>query len=81
MQALTTSEFFQDLSTGALCAIPEAFNNSRKAAHGLTIREHFYVYPDGSIVQLVAIGDTHTVRVLSGDDADTFRTIHHHYFH
>lgn len=77
---MNASQLHQDLATGCLVEVASAACNYLDQARGLTARQQFFIYPDGTVVSLTMVDGSNNVLKLCGDDEATFRHIHKGYF-
>lgn len=77
---MNASNLFQDIATNCLTEVAHAASVFDDKTRGLRVRQSFYVYPDGTIVSLLAADGGYTVLTLGHHDAATFRHLNPSYF-
>lgn len=77
---MNASNLFQDIATNCLTEVVQAARVLDDQARGVRVRQSFYVYPDDTIVSLLAADGGYTVLTLDGHDAATFRHLNPSYF-
>ena len=74
---MITSQFFSDLSTNCLTEVAQAATSYYNTERGLTVRQSFYIYPNGTIVCLNSCDGGYTVQTLDDDNVVIFNRLYH----
>lgn len=77
---MNASQLFEDISANCLTEVSEAATSYYDSVKGLTVRQQFFIYPDGKIVCLNSSDSSNSTIVLQSDDEATFQHIHSRYF-
>lgn len=77
---MIASNLFQDIATNCLTEVVSAARVFEDHALGVRVRQSFYIYPDDTIVSLLASDGGYSVLTLEDHDAATFRHLNRSYF-
>lgn len=69
---MNVSDLIEDINTGCLVEVQAAACSYYDNARGLTVRQSYYVYPNGMIAQLNSCDGTSRVTVLDPENAGIF---------
>lgn len=69
---MNASDLFDDINTGCLVEVEAAAYAYYDSVRGLTVRQSYYVYPNGMIAQLNRVDGSNTVNILDDENVVIF---------
>jgi hypothetical protein len=77
---MNANQLFQDINTGCLTEVAEAATSYYSDIRGLTVRQQYFIYPNGTIVCLNAVDGGYYTSVLEDDNEAIFQHTYRRYF-
>ena len=77
---MTPSQLFADINTDCLTTVERAACAFHSEVRGCMVRQSFYIYPDNSIVSLLAFDGSYKVITLDAENSSIFRHLNKGYF-
>lgn len=75
---MNAAALLADINTGCLTEVAAAANSYYDSVRGLTVRQSFYVYPDGTVACLNYVDGGYQALVLGDDEVATFNHLYMH---
>ena len=76
MKLINATELFEDINTGCIVEVTQAANSYFDRERGLTVRQQFFLYPDGDVIGLNYVDGGYSTIYLDEDDQATFDHIY-----